>query len=95
MGCKKNKKGKGDGRQCCQSEGHDGPRCAGRGGCGGEGCRCRGGCGHGGSPSGFKRRFTSRAEEIKELEDYLAQLEAEVEGAREALAELRAAASGG
>ncbi|MCL4466548.1 MAG: hypothetical protein M1401_04010 [Chloroflexi bacterium] len=46
-------------------------------------------CGCGGSGRGFHRRFSSRMERISDLETYLKDLEAEAEGAREALAGLK------
>jgi len=48
-----------------------------------EGCNC------GAHPLRFQRRFTSRREEAEALERYLKDLEAEVEGVRERLAELK------
>ena len=43
-------------------------------------------CGEGG---GFRRRYKTRAEQIAELETYLADLKAEVQAAEERLRELR------
>ncbi len=53
--------------------------------CGCCGCRC--GCGD--RSHGFRRRFVSRAEKVECLEQYLAQLEAEVIGVKEQIAELK------
>jgi hypothetical protein len=63
------------------------------------GCGCGGGhrhgqgdqCGCGGGGRGFHRRFRSRQEHISELETYLKNLEAEAEGVREALTDLKGA----
>ncbi len=52
-------------------------------------------CGCEDLPFGFRRRFTSRAERIEELDRYLSQLEAEAAGAREHIADLKAASGGG
>ena len=52
--------------------------------CGGnDGCTC--GC-HG---EGFQRRYQTRAEQIAELEAYLAELQVEVQAVEEHLADLR------
>lgn len=54
-------------------------------------CAChRGGCccGHHGA-EGFQRRFINRAERIAQLEKYLEELRAEVQGVEEAIADLR------
>ena len=51
--------------------------------CGG-GCDC--GCGGGGH---FQRRFQTKAEQIEELEAYLAELKLEVQAVEEHLADLR------
>lgn len=64
-------------------------------GCGGEGhghyqghdC----GCGCGAVGRGFRRRFHGRQEQIAELETYLKELEAEVQGVREAVTDLKVA----
>jgi len=58
--------------------GHSGSRHGGHGGC------C---CGGGENPHGFHRRFGNREERVAELEAYLKELEAEIQGVREALAE--------
>jgi hypothetical protein len=60
----------------CEGEGH---ACS----CGGE-CEC--GC-HGGHH--FERRFQTKAEQIAELEAYLAELKTEVQAVEEHLADLR------
>jgi hypothetical protein len=60
----------------CEGEGH---ACS----CGGE-CEC--GC-HGGHH--FERRFQTKAEQIAELEAYLADLKTEVQAVEEHLADLR------
>jgi hypothetical protein len=62
----------------CECEG-EGPACS----CGGE-CEC--GC-HGGHH--FERRFQTKAEQIAELEAYLADLKTEVQAVEEHLADLR------
>jgi len=51
---------------------------------GGETCDC-----HGGSPHKFHRRYQTRAEQLTELEGYLAELKAEVQAVEERLADLR------
>ena len=56
--------------------------------CGGD-HRQHGCCCGGGHPSGFQRRFSTKEEETAGLEDYLKELEAEAEGVRERLAEIR------
>jgi hypothetical protein len=67
------------GRHCCT-----GTAC----GCSCCCCGCRCGCQD--SPYGMRRRFTSRAEQIKELERYLGQLEEEATGVRERITDLKA-----
>jgi hypothetical protein len=53
-------------------------------GCGcGESCEC--GCGNG----GFSRRYQTKAEQVSELDEYLAELKAEVQAVEERLADLR------
>ncbi len=55
---------------------------------GGEGCHCKDGgckCGNG----KFHRRYQTKAEQISELEEYLAELKAEAQAVEEKLAELR------
>jgi hypothetical protein len=47
------------------------------------GCEC---CGGGG---GFERQFQTKAEQIEELESYLAELKLEVQAVEEHLADLR------
>ena len=47
------------------------------------GCECGGGGGH------FQRRFQTKAEQIEELESYLAELKLEVQAVEEHLADLR------
>ena len=47
------------------------------------GCECCGGGGH------FQRRFQTKAEQIEELESYLAELKLEVQAVEEHLADLR------
>jgi hypothetical protein len=49
------------------------------------GCRCEGE----GRAYGFQRRFRSRVEQVAELEAYLKELEAEAQGVRERMEELR------
>ena len=85
---------------CCENEkevgrGYGHPR-----GHGNRGCRCGCGeccccgcctCGCDDLPFGFRRKFTSRAEKLEELERYLALLEAEATGVREHIADLKAA----
>ena len=48
-------------------------------------CGCECGCGHG----KFHRRHQTKAEQIAELEKYLAELRTEVQAVEERLAELR------
>lgn len=48
------------------------------------GCDCECGCGH-----HFQRRFQTKAEQIAELEAYLAELKLEVQAVEEHLADLR------
>ena len=77
---------------CC-NEGHGHPHtceCGGGSQCGCDcGCcgsgRCECGCGGG----GFRRRYQTKAEQIAELEGYLAELKAEVQAVEERLADLR------
>ncbi len=64
----------------CQSENCD---CKNEGGEGECGCECHGG----GRP--FRRRFHTRAEQVEELESYLAELKLEVQAVEERLAEMR------
>jgi hypothetical protein len=45
------------------------------------GCECK--------PRGFHRRFRGKAEQISELETYLAELKAEAQAVEERLADLR------
>jgi hypothetical protein len=52
----------------------------------GGGCGCRCGCS---CEGGFKRRYQTKAEQIAELEKYLKDLKAEVQGVGEKLAELK------
>ncbi|MCP4675313.1 MAG: hypothetical protein GY854_07370 [Deltaproteobacteria bacterium] len=52
------------------------------------GCGCR--CCRDDSSHGFRRKFISRAERVVCLEQYLAQLEAEVIGVTEQIADLKA-----
>ena len=54
--------------------------------CGG-GCDC--GCECGGGGYHFQRRFQTKAEQIEELESYLAELKLEVQAVEEHLADLR------
>jgi len=65
-----------------------GRRCGGYGPHGAQ----RGHCCHEDRPWGFRRRFTSRAERIQELEAYLSELRAEIAAVEEYLAGLKAAA---
>jgi hypothetical protein len=74
------------GDSCCQS-GQD--RCGGAShdACGGEGaCDC--GCGGHGHHA-FRRRYQTKADQIAELEAYLAELKTEVQAVEEHLADLR------
>ncbi len=48
-----------------------------------------GGCCHEGGHHGFRRRYTSKAEVIAELESYLVELKAEAQAVEEHLNELR------
>ena len=56
-------------------------------------CECEGGCSCGcdccGSGHHFQRRFQTKAEQIEELEAYLAELKLEVQAVEEHLADLR------
>ena len=84
---------------CCnEGHGHRHHHHRHHGGGGGESCDCnsaeckcgegsRGGrdCGCG----GFHRRYRTQAEQISELEEYLAELKAEAQAVEEKLAELR------
>ena len=73
----------------CHCEHHGGHECE----CGGHACSC--GEGHGECECGchgghhFERRFQTKAEQIAELEKYLADLKAEVQAVEERLADLR------
>ena len=57
------------------------------------GCECGGGCDCGceccGGGHHFQRRFQTKAEQIEELEAYLAELKLEVQAVEEHLADLR------
>ena len=57
------------------------------------GCECGGGCDCGceccGGGHHFQRRFQTKAEQIEELESYLAELKLEVQAVEEHLADLR------
>ena len=61
---------------CCT-----GGKCACGGGGRSEDCCCEG--------SGFKRRFQTKAEQVAELQAYLAELKAEVEAVEEHIADLK------
>ena len=63
--------------------GHSSSRHGGHACCGHDSC-C---CGAGENPHAFHRRFHNREERAAELEAYLKELEAEIQGVREALAE--------
>ncbi len=56
-------------------------------------CECGGGCQCGCEceccGGGFRRRYQTKAEQIAELEGYLAELKAEVQAVEERLADLR------
>ena len=54
-------------------------------------CGCAGGCGCecGGHAGHFERRYQTKAEQIAELETYLAELKTEVQAVEEHLADLR------
>ncbi|MCJ7434517.1 MAG: hypothetical protein MUO77_13610 [Anaerolineales bacterium] len=52
-------------------------------------CECGGGCECCGGGSHFQRRFQTKAEQIEELESYLAELKLEVQAVEEHLADLR------
>jgi hypothetical protein len=54
--------------------------------CNGDSCQS-GECGCGGS--GFERRFQTKAEQISELESYLAELKLEVQAVEERLSDLK------
>ena len=94
---------------CCCGEGHtqhssghghgSGCHCGCHHGWGsGSGCCCGGGNFHDGCsgehPLRFQRRFRSRDDEVTDLEQYLKDLEAEANGVRERLAEIRSASAG-
>jgi hypothetical protein len=64
------------------SHGHEAGSC---------GCHDSHDCGCGGHGHGFQRRYQTKEERIAELEAYLRELEAEAQGVREAIAELRGA----
>lgn len=51
--------------------------------------KCEGNCECGGHLGRFQRRFQTKAEQIAELEAYLAQLKTEVQAVEEHLADLR------
>lgn len=53
----------------------------------GNGCDC--GCDCCGGDGGFERRFLTKAEQIEELESYLAELKLELQAVEEHLADLR------
>lgn len=53
------------------------------------GCECGGGCECCGGGRHFQRRFQTKAEQIEELESYLAELKLEVQAVEEHLADLR------
>jgi hypothetical protein len=55
-------------------------------GCG-DACQC--GCDCAGEHGGFRRRYQTKAEQIAELESYLADLKAELQAVEERLADLR------
>jgi hypothetical protein len=63
----------------------DDSRCECGEGCG-CGCSC---CGCGSSEQGFKRRYQTKAEQVAELERYLADLKDEVQAVEERLADLK------
>jgi len=52
-------------------------------------CGCDGGCECGGHAGHFERRYQTKAEQIAELEAYLAELKTEVQAVEEHLADLR------
>jgi hypothetical protein len=52
-------------------------------------CGCSCGCGCGGHSGSFERRYQTKAEQIIELETYLAELKTEVQAVEEHLADLR------
>jgi hypothetical protein len=56
----------------------------------GEGCHCQdGGCQCDCGGGRFRRRYQTKAEQISELEEYLAELKAEAQAVEERLADLR------
>ena len=57
--------------------------------CKDDGCECGGGCECCGGGRHFQRRFQTKAEQIEELESYLADLKLEVQAVEEHLADLR------
>lgn len=52
-------------------------------------CECGSGCDCGGDGLHFQRLFQTKAEQIEELESYLAELKLEVQAVEEHLADLR------
>jgi len=54
-----------------------------------EKCSCNCGCECGGNGKYFERRYQTKAEQISELEAYLADLKQEVQAVEEHLADLR------
>jgi len=66
----------------CSNEGHEQHVCDCECGCGSE-CECS--CHQG----RFQRRYQTKAEQIAELEEYLAELKTEVQAVEERLADLR------
>lgn len=66
----------------CSNEGHEQHVCDCECGCGSE-CEC--GCHQG----RFQRRYQTKAEQITELEEYLAELKTEAQAVEERLADLR------
>jgi hypothetical protein len=55
----------------------------------GEKCSCNCGCEDCGNGEQFERRYQTKAEQVTELEDYLADLMLEVQAVEEHLADLR------
>jgi hypothetical protein len=71
-----------------QHHGHD-ECCGGQGGCDcGGNCDCGGSCDCG-EPSGFRRRYRTKAEQIVVLDKYLSELKTEIQAVEEQLAMLR------
>ena len=57
--------------------------------CKNESCECDCGCECCGGDGGFERRFLTKAEQLAELEGYLAELKLEVQAVEERIADLK------